>query len=426
MNKKKTRVQVINQGCRLNQAETASIQTELLQSGYTQTNRTKDANIIIINTCTVTNNADLDTKKLTRKISNENPNSKIALVGCQAQIHQEKLLTLPNVNWVIGNQEKDNIIQTIEKTNKKILTPKIKSEPFVLKTPAIDVNHTRANLKIQDGCDFFCAFCIIPFARGKARSRVFEDIIKEAIILGEHGFQELILTGINIGTYQYKNKTLTDVIKSLSEITAIKRIRISSIEPTTIEKNLIQEIKTNPKCCHYLHIPIQSGSDHILTQMNRHYSIKEYTEFINYCRKELPNACIGTDIIVGFPGETKAEFDKTTLNLLTLPIDYFHVFSYSERKLARSKKMENQVPQNIIAKRSKILRTISQTKKKKFMSKFINQTMSVLIENKKNGYWHGFTENYIKVKVKANTKKNSLIKTKLITIENQQMIGEKV
>ncbi len=389
------------QGCRLNQSETASLENSFIQLGFSAVDCASMAHIAVINTCTVTENGDADTRKLVNKLTKLRENIQIALIGCQSQVHQAMLLELPNVKWVIGNDEKMNchhiIDQTLTLPQQVLKTAKIKRQPFTIETSSIDSHHTRANIKIQDGCDFYCAFCVIPFARGPARSRVFEDIIRECIDLGAAGHQEIVITGINVGTYDYQGKTVLDVIEAICAIDSIKRVRISSIEPTTIPKELIELMNTNSKLCRYLHIPIQSGSDAMLSAMARKYSIDQFRQFVQWAYETVPDICIGTDVIVGFPGETDAHFDETVLNLLTMPIHYFHVFSYSERKFARSTKKDNKVSADIIAKRSKILRGISDKKRRDYYNQFKGKQVNVLFESQKKQVWTGLTDNYIKV-----------------------------
>lgn len=405
------------QGCRLNQSETASLENAFKNEGFTIVTEAQQANIAIINTCTVTENSDSDTRRLVNKLTNHNPDMKIALIGCQSQVHKNTLLKLKNVKWVIGTAEKMNthhiISQTLECDDKVCQTEKIQRTPFKIPSSSIDHHHTRANIKIQDGCDFYCSFCVIPFARGPARSRVYEDIIRECIALGAAGHQEIVITGINVGTYDYENKTIVDVIEGISKINTIKRIRISSIEPTTVPKQLIEMMKTNPKLCRYLHIPLQSGSQEILREMARKYTIQDFRNFIQWAYETVPDICIGTDVIVGFPGETKAHFDETVANLLTMPIHYFHVFSYSERKFARSTKKTIKVNPATIAERSKILRKISEQKRQAFYKSHIGKKITVLFESKKNDIWQGLTDNYIKVQHKNNTN----LKNKFVSLE---------
>lgn len=415
------------QGCRLNISETASLEQQFKLSGYTIVPFENKADIVVVNTCTVTENGDKDTKRLVNKINKTNPHSKIALIGCQSQILKEKLLTLKNVQWVIGNHEKMNLGEIIANTqgDEKILqTEKLKREPFTVKTTALDKKHTRANLKIQDGCDFYCAFCVIPFARGPARSRVFEDIIREAIELTESGHKELVLTGVNIGTYEHEGRYFLDICKALIKLPKLFRLRISSIEPTTIPNELFDLMASEPKMCRYLHIPIQSGSNNILKAMSRKHSTKEFIDTVHYAYTKVPDICIGTDVIVGFPGEEKLNFDETVLTLMTQPIHYFHVFSYSERPFARSKKIEKQIPETEINDRSKRLRELSKKQKIAFYKQFIGQKLSILVEQEKHGYWNGLTDNFIRVKFKSTDNlKNKFVTISVTDIDGLSLVG---
>jgi threonylcarbamoyladenosine tRNA methylthiotransferase MtaB len=421
------KVSFYTQGCRLNQSETASLEQGFEKNNFEVVPFGPTADIFVVNTCTVTENGDADTKKLVNKIIRLNKNADIALIGCQSQILKEKLLELKNVKWVVGNAEKMNLYNVIKENHEKpvVLVEKIKREPFVIKNSGIDIHHTRANIKIQDGCDFYCAFCVIPFARGPARSRVFDDIIRESVDLVNAGHREIVITGINVGTYEENEYKIDDVVAALGRIEGLERIRISSIEPTTIHKNLIKWMNEKSKLCRYLHIPIQSGSDSVVKAMNRHYSMKEFREFITHAYDSVPDICIGTDVIVGFPGETNAHFDETVANLITMPIHYFHVFSYSERMHARSKKLDNQVEPKEIERRSKILRDLSKKKRAAFNTQFLGKTVSVLFEQEKHGYWSGLTDNYIRVKVISQSNiKNKIIDVELESIDNQAMIGK--
>jgi threonylcarbamoyladenosine tRNA methylthiotransferase MtaB len=421
------RVAFYTQGCRLNQSETASLEQGFEKNNYQIVDFGPNADIFVVNTCTVTENGDADTRRLVNKINRFNENAEIALIGCQSQILKEKLLELKNVRWVIGNAEKMNLYSIVKESIDKplVLTEKIKREPFTVKNSGVDNHHTRANIKIQDGCDFYCAFCVIPFARGPARSRVFDDIIREVVDLVNAGHKEIVITGINVGTYDVDGKKIDDVVNALSRIEGLERIRISSIEPTTIPENLIQWMTTKPKMCRYLHIPIQSGSNDVLKAMNRHYTTQEFREFVTFAHETVPEICIGTDVIVGFPGETKEHFDETVANLMTLPLDYFHVFSYSERMYARSKKLDNQVEPKEIERRSKILRDLSKKKKQAYHERFIGKTVTVLFEQEKHGYWTGLTDNYIRVKVVSDSPlKNQMRQVKLTQIDNASVIGE--
>ena len=329
-----------------------------------------------------------------------------------AQIQKEKLLALKNVKWVIGNQEKIKLVDHVVNPSSKPLahTPKIDRKPFIVPSKGIDPHHVRANLKIQDGCDFYCSFCIIPFARGPARSRVFEDILLEANKLADNGHQEVVLTGVNIGTYDHNGRNFIDIIKALEKIKGLKRIRISSIEPTTIPFELFDLMAESNKLCPYLHLPLQSGSDPILDAMSRKYSVKEYEHFLQKVLNRVPSIGLGTDVIVGFPGETDTLFDQTYSLLSRLPFSYFHVFSYSERSLARSKKLPSKVPDSVIHQRSKSLRALSKEKRMVFHDNKVGSIDTVLFEQFKHDCWWGHTSDFAKVAVQSNNDLTNQIK----------------
>lgn len=394
-----TTISFYNQGCRLNQAETSLLENSFSTEGYQIVAFTNPADIVVINTCTVTENGDHDTRRLVNKINRLNPRAKIALVGCQAQILKESLLKLPNVFWVVGNALKMNLKAIVQEHQETpvVLAPKMEKTTFSFDEVGVDTHHTRANLKIQDGCDFYCSFCVIPFARGPARSRDFDNILQEAQHLVTAGHQELILTGINIGTYHHQEKTLLDVLKALETIPNLKRIRISSIEPTTIDPALLHHMAESTILCPYLHLPLQSGSDTILEGMARKYTTQEFQSFMEKALNIVPNLCVGTDVIVGFPGETDSLFAETEHFLRELPFAYFHVFSYSERKFARSQKLAQKIPTQIIAHRSKILRELSTRKRYLYAQKFLSTPQDVLFEQNKKGHWIGLTPHYLKV-----------------------------
>jgi len=404
------------QGCRLNQAETAVLSNQFINTGFSVTDDYKSCNIIVVNTCTVTENGDKDTRRLVRKLTLENPEIQIALIGCQSQILKDQLKLSPHIRWIIGNEKKMSLDKLIKKTvdnpshDPIIDTQKITRTPFIETQSSFDPKHTRVNLKIQDGCDFYCSFCVIPFARGPARSRNFDNIIQDAHQLATLGVKEIILTGINVGTYDDSEHDILSLVKALHDIDGLARIRISSIEPTTIPFELIEMMDGKSKLARYLHIPIQSASPLILKKMKRKYNLKTFDTYIQKVKSFNPDICIGTDVIVGFPGETEKEFEETRIYLEQAPIDYFHVFSYSERQNTRSLKFPDKVPTSDIKKRSKILREMSQTKKLNFAKQFINRPLSLLTEEKKQGLWTGLSDNYIRLFLPLKKgKKNTLI-----------------
>ena len=423
----KERISFYTLGCRLNQAETAIMQKSMEQAGFRTVDFGDASDIVVINTCTVTENSDADTRRVVNKIQRINDKAKIALVGCQAQVQGQKLADLPGVKWVIGNALKMDLATLLSADydgETQVLTPVIKKGSFTIPFAAVDENRTRANLKIQDGCDFFCSFCEIPFARGRARSREFEDILREARQLAAAGHQEVVLTGINVGTFSYEDKTICDVIASLEKISDLKRIRISSIEPTTIPGQLLDKIAERQKLCRYLHIPVQSGNDEILQNMNRKYSVAEFSDFIQKAHAKIENVCIGTDVIVGFPGETDTHFTDSYDTLRELPFTYFHVFSYSDRDHNKSRKYGNKVDKQTIDMRSKRMRDLSARKRRVYFERNIGGIESVLFEQKKNSYWTGLTDTYIRVKAKSELDiANQILPVRLEAVDQQTIIG---
>ncbi|MCK5012525.1 MAG: tRNA (N(6)-L-threonylcarbamoyladenosine(37)-C(2))-methylthiotransferase MtaB [Candidatus Omnitrophica bacterium] len=424
-----TKISFYTFGCRLNQSETAVVtQTFKIDGKYKIVDFGKLADIVVVNTCTVTENGDTDTRRLINKINRINPKARIALLGCQAQIQKNRLTTLPNVNWVIGNARKMDFLSILKEDEApkipRVITPIIPRDTFKVPANGIDTTHTRANIKIQDGCDFFCSFCEIPYARGRARSRVFEDITREAAALVTAGHKELVITGINVGTYKNSQKTIIDVINALEQINGLKRIRISSIEPTTIPPKLIKKMTKPTKLCRHLHIPLQSGNDQILRKMRRKYSIEEFGRFILKAYDAVEQICIGTDVIVGFPGETEKQFQETFEHLRQWPIHYLHVFSYSKRNMAKSHKLPEALSPEKIAARSAVSRELSLKKRRAFYESFITTKQKVLFEQCKKGYWTGLTDNYIRVKVKTDQKlNNKLVNVKMKKLDNQALIA---
>jgi threonylcarbamoyladenosine tRNA methylthiotransferase MtaB len=395
-------------GCRLNQSETAVIENTFAGTNFRTVGFDQPADIAVINTCTVTENGDADTRRLVNRAVRLNPGVRIALIGCQAQIQKEQLLKMPNVIWVIGNAGKMDLMSILRDTPDdaapRVLAPAIPRSSFTVPAAGIDARHTRANLKIQDGCDFFCSFCEIPYARGRARSREFHDILSESRALAAAGHKELVITGINAGTYNFEGHRLADVLEALEGIEGLERIRISSIEPTTVPLKIFERMADpRSKLCRHLHIPLQSGDDAVLAAMKRLYTVAEFDRFIKEARARAPEICVGTDVIVGFPGETEASFQNTAAYLREAPVDYFHVFSYSRRQLAKSRLQADPVPQSVIADRSRILRDLSRRKRALFLQKLAGTRQRVLFEEEKKGYWTGITDHYARVVTLSDT-----------------------
>jgi threonylcarbamoyladenosine tRNA methylthiotransferase MtaB len=437
----KSSVSFYTLGCRLNQSETATIRQTFELDGWRIVDFLEPADLVVINTCTVTEDGDADTRRLVHKVLRVNPHSRIALVGCQAQIQKEKLAKLPNVRWIVGNARKMELASILRESGVsdefpvQVITPPIPKESFTSLVPAVDPEHTRANLKIQDGCDFFCSFCEIPYARGRARSRGFEDLLREAEALVAAGHKELVLTGINLGTYEGRSRPsadeitderkLLDVIDALEAIEGLKRIRISSIEPTTIPEELLGRISPSSKLCRYLHVPLQSGSDRILERMKRRYTVKEFSGFVERAYRMVEGICLGTDVIVGFPGETEEDFEETYRLLRDLPLAYFHVFSYSQRHLAQSRRLPDPVNVEKIQQRSFLLRELSCRKRRLFLQGLLGTVQKVLFEQKKDDdNWEGLTDHYARVKMPSpDNLRNQFFDVYLDRLEGQVIRG---
>ena len=419
-------VSFFTQGCRANQSETSALKQSLISRGIKVVPFEEPSDMVIINTCTVTEKGDADTRRLISKIRREKPGTEIILIGCQVETLKESLLTIPGVKGVIGNQDKMKLGEILLNRGyrEKALVADILCLPFTHEHPAMDTELTRANLKIQDGCNNFCAYCIVPHVRGRARSREYDNLLKEVDELLSAGYREIVLTGINIGNYLHKDKALIDVIGAILSRKGDFRLRISSIEPHPQIEEIVTLMEKNPKLCRFLHIPVQSGSDTLLTLMGRRYTTADFSRLVFNIHKRLPDCCIGTDVIVGFPGETEARFDETRELFKNLPLAYFHVFSYSERPGVKSLALPEKVEASVIKERSAVLRALSTVKRRKFMEKFLNQKTRILFEEEKQGYWYGLTDNYMRVMVKTAGELRNHFKTVLLEkISGQNIIG---
>ena len=401
------RVSFYTVGCRLNQAETALLVDRFSHFGFSQVKFGEPTDVLVVNTCSVTEEAEADCRRVIRRVLRRSPQAFVAVTGCYAQTGTEKLQTIDGIDLVLGTQYKMQLpeylasLPTYEKCTKPELvhTRKIDHENFSLEGTGEYVT-TRANLKIQDGCQFMCSFCLIPFARGRERSRYADDAIREAEALAQRGHRELVLTGVNIGQYQDDGTDLLGLIERLEAITELDRIRISSIEPTTIPDGLLEYMLSSDKLCRYLHVPLQSGDDRILNAMNRRYSAREYSLFIEKAVSTVPDLCVGTDVMVGFPGEGEREFANTQSLINDLPFAYLHVFSFSSRPGTAAAKHLNPVSTEIIKQRSRALAKLSRAKRLQFYQRMMFQEVSVLFETQNDsGLWIGLTDHYVKVGV---------------------------
>ena len=394
-------------GCKLNFSETSTISRSFEDAGYGKVNFDDTPDIFVINTCSVTENADKKCRQLVKKAKKINPHSFIAIIGCFAQLKPKEIGSIPGVNIVLGANEKFNVIEHIESYNSEevvISNESIKdTKEFI---PAFSLgDRTRSFLKIQDGCDYFCTFCTIPLARGKSRNSSIENTVKEANKIGETDIKEVVLTGVNIGDFgQGGNENFFKLIQRLDEINTIDRFRISSIEPNLLSNEIIEFCLTKSKrFVPHFHIPLQVGNDRLLKAMRRKYDRELYKNRVETIKSKNSKTCIGVDVIVGFPGETDNDFLDTVNFIKDLDVSYLHVFTYSERANTTAIKLGDPVPMNVRKERSKQLHILSAKKKRAFYESNLGNTAIVLFENEENnGVMHGFTQNYIKVKTPYN------------------------
>ena len=411
-------------GCKLNFSETSFIANDLKNHGFNQVEFNETADIYVINTCTVTENANKECKYLVRKVLKKNKEARIIIMGCYAQLKPKEIQKIKGVDLILGNNEKFKLKKYLSDYSKNENAKIIKTETAELmdfKSAFSFGNRTRSFLKIQDGCNYKCTFCTIPLARGINRSDEISNIIKKINQLKKSGVREIVLTGVNIGDFKTKNnKKLIDLLKEIDLIDNV-RIRISSIEPNLITSEMIELISKSNTFVPHFHIPLQSGSDTILKTMKRRYLTKKYQDLIKEINAKIKNVCIGVDVIVGFPGETDHLFNETLSFLKSINISYLHVFSYSERENTEAIKLNNSVPIKIRKYRSKVLRNLSDKKKRLFYNQNIGLIKEVLFENKKDdGYIYGFTDNYIKIKSKyQNNLENEFKKVKIQKIKDE-------
>ncbi|MFZ9028876.1 MAG: tRNA (N(6)-L-threonylcarbamoyladenosine(37)-C(2))-methylthiotransferase MtaB [Crocinitomicaceae bacterium] len=392
-------------GCKLNFSESSTIGRMMMDEGYAKVEFDDSPDVFVINTCSVTENADKKCKQLVKRAMKINPKGFVAIIGCYAQLKPQEISEIPGVDVVLGANEKFNIVEHLDDLEKKeiarIENENIKeTKEFV---PAYSYgDRTRSFLKVQDGCDYFCTFCTIPLARGKSRNASVADTIKKAEEIGNTEIKEVVLTGVNIGDFgQGGDENFYQLVQALDKVNGVERYRISSIEPNLLSNEIIEYCLNNSeKFVPHFHIPLQSGNDRLLEAMRRKYDRALFAERIKKINEINPMTCIGVDVIVGFPGETDEEFMDTVNFLKDLEISYLHVFTYSERAKTTAVKLGDAVPMNIRKQRSRQLHILSEKKKRAFYEKNIGETGIALLEgDDHDGFMHGFTENYIKVKV---------------------------
>ncbi|MFT5230427.1 MAG: threonylcarbamoyladenosine tRNA methylthiotransferase MtaB [Planctomycetota bacterium] len=426
-------------GCKLNYSETSTIARDFTKEGYERVDFKEEADIYVINTCSVTENADKRFKSIVKQAQKVNPDAFVAAIGCYAQLKPEELADVDGVDLVLGATEKFKLPFYINellaspdrgKGETQIHSCEIEDADFYVGSYSIG-DRTRAFLKVQDGCDYKCTYCTIPLARGISRSDALENVLKNASEIAKQGIKEIVLTGVNIGDYgkgEFGNKkhehTFFELCQALDEVAGIERLRISSIEPNLLKNETIDFVAQSKTFVPHFHIPLQSGSNALLKLMKRRYMSELYVDRVTRIKQVMPDACIGVDVIVGFPGETDELFLETYNFLTQLDISYLHVFTYSERENTAAAAMEGVVPKKVRAKRSKMLRGLSAKMRRAFYESQLGRTLTVLFEGEnKEGYIHGFTQNYVKVKALWNPELvNTLHKVALTSIDEDGLV----
>ncbi len=415
-------------GCKLNFSETATISRDFTRHGFEQVDYRDQADVYVLNTCSVTENADKEARKLIRQAKRRNPNSSIAVIGCYAQLNPNEIANIDGVDLILGAEEKFNLIKYLDQFEFNDSATIIQSNiDYVhkFKPSYSSGERTRAFLKVQDGCDYTCSFCTIPLARGKSRSGTIEKTMEMANQVAATKTKEIVLTGVNIGDFgKGTDETFFDLIQQLDDLKGIDRIRLSSIEPNLLTDDIIEFCAGSKKFMHHFHIPLQSGSNKILSTMRRRYKSELYKNRVEKIKQMIPDACIGVDVIVGFPGETNDDFLDTYNFLNELDIAYLHVFTYSERLNTDAMKIRKSVPKEIRVQRSKMLHILSDKKQRYFNNQFIDTTRLVLFENSKNGELYGYTDNYIQVRINGGIKLiNSILPVKLLSNHGNMVDG---
>ena len=437
-------VKFVTLGCKVNQYETNAMAQKFLEKGYqileeNDENVEEKPDVCIINTCTVTNMSDRKSRQMLRRMKEKNPDTVVVAVGCYAQVAKEELSKIPEIDLVLGNNEKVEILKYVEEYLKENVK-NIDIEDVMQSRKFSDFGNitfsekTRAVIKIQDGCDRFCSYCIIPYARGRVRSRKPESIISEISEIAKKGIKEVVITGIHIASYgkdyamskdeKIKNYRLIDLLEKINEIEGIERIRLGSIEPLLITEEFVERLEKLEKICHHFHLSLQSGCDETLKRMNRRYTTEQFKTIVELLRKTYKDVNLTTDIIVGFPGETEEEFTKTYEFLKEIKFYKMHVFKYSPRKGTKAAVMKNQVPGDIKEERSKKLIELSNENEFQYNSTYIGKNVKVLFEEEKVGVYKGHTQNYIMVYCKSNEMLDNKIKTvNCVKVENDYIIG---
>ena len=430
MNDKTKKIAFFTVGCRLNQYETQAMAESLERRGFKRVDFSRPADIYLINTCTVTAQSDSSSRQAIYRARRRSPGAKLLLTGCYAQLQPKFLKSLAGVNLVFGNEQKKDIAQIVTAlfNCEEINIGESQGEGFELEV-SNHFKHTRALVKIQDGCNDNCSYCVVPRARGRERSREVKSILSEIKNLTRNGFKEIVLTGVHAGKYKKNGTNLSQLTKEILEITEIERIRFSSIQPQELTSELIDLIASGKRVCPHLHVPLQSGDDRILKTMNRNYSTAYYKNLIERLKEEVPHICIGADVIVGFPGETDQEFENTCEFIQSIPLSYLHVFSYSDREKTEASALPDKIDPKIIHKRSEILHKVWRQKWESFLDSFVGKELKVLVEkrrDKKTQKLVGLSNNYIRVLLEGDDGLvNNIFTVNSLKREGKFLLGQK-
>jgi threonylcarbamoyladenosine tRNA methylthiotransferase MtaB len=436
---------VENFGCRATQADGAAIERQLLERGLERASASVSAEVVVLNTCTVTASADHDARAAIRRIHRENPDAQILVTGCYAQRAPQELSAIPGVSLVIGNSHKHelaNYVRPLSNANfvslaqigaggeSNVIVGDIFAHTELVAAPVFDgdsFEKTRPNLKVQDGCNNRCSFCIIPYVRGQSRSLRLEQVLREVDALVANGYREIVLSGINLGRWGRELRPqmrFADMLSAILERTAIEKIRISSVEPMDWSNEVIELVASSPRICRHAHVPLQSGSDKILRKMHRKYRPWHYADRIERIRRAMPDAAIGADVMVGFPGETDADFEETHALIERLPFTYLHVFTYSSRPGTPSATMSDQVLVQVARERNRILRELVAQKKREFMESFVGREVEAITLTHFDGeYTEALTDNYLKLRLRGKLEPNRQLRTAIVAVDHDALIG---
>ena len=429
------KVAIHNLGCKVNSYEAESMELMLKNAGYeiVPFDEAIIADVYIINTCTVTNMSDRKSRQIIRRAKQINPNSILVATGCYAQTAKEELEKITDIDLIVGNTEKKDIVKIVEeyrdnKNRERVKMSDInKQKEFVDFGSVTYTEKTRAVIKVQDGCNNFCSYCIIPYAKGRVRSRKLESVVKEITEIAAKGIKEVVITGIHVASYgiDFDNNTrLIDLLEAIQKIDGIKRIRLGSLEPNIITEEFVNRLKKVTKMCDHFHLSLQSGCDETLKRMNRKYTAETFEKEVNLLRKTFPDVALTTDVIVGFPGETEEEFNETYKYLSKIRFTKLHVFKYSPRKGTVAAKMKNQIDSTVKEKRSHKLIELSNECEIEFLDRYVGKELKVLFEKQDGEYIKGHTTNYLVVKAKETELENQIKDVKIVSRDNLELIGE--